>query len=93
MQHYQQALMFNRRHRSAHEHLGELYLVLAEPAKAEEQLAAEEAAQAQAPAPDVGPAPTPTPVLPGLASKDCKCSDFSRVGCYKRFRRSSSCPS
>jgi tetratricopeptide (TPR) repeat protein len=40
MQHYQQALMFNRRHRSAHEHLGELYLVLAEPAKAEEQLAA-----------------------------------------------------
>jgi tetratricopeptide (TPR) repeat protein len=40
MQHYQQALMFNRRHRSAHEHLGELYLVLGEPAKAEEQLAA-----------------------------------------------------
>jgi Flp pilus assembly protein TadD len=28
MQHYQQALVLNRRHRSAHEHLGELYLVL-----------------------------------------------------------------
>jgi len=28
-----------RRHRSAHEHLGELYLVLGEPAKAEQQLA------------------------------------------------------
>jgi tetratricopeptide (TPR) repeat protein len=40
MQHYQQALTFNRRHRSAHEHLGELYLVLGEPTKAEEQLAA-----------------------------------------------------
>jgi tetratricopeptide (TPR) repeat protein len=40
MQHYQQALVFNRRHRSAHEHLGELFLVLGEPAKAEEQLAA-----------------------------------------------------
>jgi tetratricopeptide (TPR) repeat protein len=39
MQHYQQALMFNRRHRSAHEHLGELYLALGEPAKAEQQLA------------------------------------------------------
>jgi Flp pilus assembly protein TadD len=39
MQYYQQALMFNRRHRSAHEHIGELYLVLGEPAKAEEQLA------------------------------------------------------
>ena len=31
--------MLNRRHRSAHEHLGELYLVLGEPAKAEQQLA------------------------------------------------------
>jgi tetratricopeptide (TPR) repeat protein len=40
MQHYQQALILNRRHRSAHEHLGELYLVLGEPAKAEEHLAA-----------------------------------------------------
>jgi len=40
MQHYQQALLLNRRHRSAHEHLGELYLVLGEPAKAEQQLAA-----------------------------------------------------
>ena len=39
MQHYQQALTFNRRHRGAHEHLGELYLALGEPAKAEEQLA------------------------------------------------------
>jgi tetratricopeptide (TPR) repeat protein len=39
MQHYQQALILNRRHRSAHEHLGELYLVLGEPAKAEQQLA------------------------------------------------------
>ena len=37
--HYQQALMLNPRHRSAHEHLGELYLVLGEPAKAEQQLA------------------------------------------------------
>jgi Flp pilus assembly protein TadD len=39
MQHYQQALTLNRRHRSAHEHLGELYLTLREPAKAEQQLA------------------------------------------------------
>jgi tetratricopeptide (TPR) repeat protein len=39
MQHYQQALLLNRRHRSAHEHLGELYLVLGEPTKAVEQLA------------------------------------------------------
>jgi tetratricopeptide (TPR) repeat protein len=39
MGHYQQALMFNPRHRGAHEHLGELYLALGEPAKAEEQLA------------------------------------------------------
>ena len=40
MGHYQQALMFNPRHRSAQEHLGELYLVLREPAKAKEHLAA-----------------------------------------------------
>lgn len=40
MGHYQQALMFNPRHRSAREHLGELYLALGEPVKAEEQLAA-----------------------------------------------------
>jgi len=40
MQHYQQALTFNRRHRGAHEHLGELYLALGEPGKAEDQLAA-----------------------------------------------------
>jgi tetratricopeptide (TPR) repeat protein len=40
MEHYQQALMLNRRHRSAREHLGELYLVLGEPNKAEEHLTA-----------------------------------------------------
>ena len=40
MQHYQQALTANRRHRGAHEHLGELYLALGEPTKAGEQLAA-----------------------------------------------------
>jgi tetratricopeptide (TPR) repeat protein len=38
--HYQQALMLNPRHRSAHEHLGEAYLVLGEAAKAEQLLAA-----------------------------------------------------
>jgi hypothetical protein len=37
--HYQQALALNPRHRSAHEHLGEAYLVLGEPAKAEQLLA------------------------------------------------------
>jgi tetratricopeptide (TPR) repeat protein len=37
---YQHALMLNRRHRSAHEHLGEAYLVLGESAKAEQLLAA-----------------------------------------------------
>ena len=40
MQYYQQALVLNRRHRSAHEHLGELYLVLGEPARAEQHLSA-----------------------------------------------------
>ena len=40
MGHYQQALIFSPRHRSAREHLGELYLSLGEPIKAEEQLAA-----------------------------------------------------
>ena len=40
MGHYQQALVLNPRHRSAREHLGELYLVLGEPNKAEEHLAA-----------------------------------------------------
>jgi tetratricopeptide (TPR) repeat protein len=40
MQHYQRALAFNRRHRGAHEHLGELYLALGEPTKAEDELAA-----------------------------------------------------
>jgi len=39
MQHYQQALVLNRRHRGAHEHLGELYLALGEPGQAEQQLA------------------------------------------------------
>jgi Flp pilus assembly protein TadD len=39
MQRYQQALVLNRRHRSAYEHIGELYLVLGELAKAEQQLA------------------------------------------------------
>jgi tetratricopeptide (TPR) repeat protein len=38
--HYQQALALNPRHRSAHEHLGEAYLVLGETAKAEQLLAA-----------------------------------------------------
>jgi len=37
--HYQQALALNPRHRSAHEHLGEVYLVLGEPATAEQHLA------------------------------------------------------
>ena len=38
--HYQHALVLNPRHRSAHEHLGEAYLVLRQPAKAEQLLAA-----------------------------------------------------
>jgi tetratricopeptide (TPR) repeat protein len=38
--HYQQALVLNPRHRGAHEHLGEAYLVLGETAKAEQRLAA-----------------------------------------------------
>lgn len=38
--HYQKALMLNARHRSAHEHLGEAYLVLGEPAKAQQLLEA-----------------------------------------------------
>src|SRR6266700_296837 len=37
---YQEALTLNPRHRSAHEHLGEAYLVLGEPATAEQHLAA-----------------------------------------------------
>jgi Flp pilus assembly protein TadD len=40
MGHYQQALALNPRHRSAHEHLGELFLVLGEPDKAREHLEA-----------------------------------------------------
>jgi tetratricopeptide (TPR) repeat protein len=40
MQYYQHALILNRRHRGAHEHLGELYLTLGEPAQAEQHLAA-----------------------------------------------------
>jgi tetratricopeptide (TPR) repeat protein len=38
--HYQQALTLNPRHRGAHAHLGEAYLVLGEPAKAEQLLVA-----------------------------------------------------
>ena len=38
--HYQKALMLNPRHRGAHEHLGEAFLVLGEAAKAEQLLAA-----------------------------------------------------
>jgi tetratricopeptide (TPR) repeat protein len=37
--HYQQALMINPRHRSAHEHMGEANLVLGEPAIAAQHLA------------------------------------------------------
>jgi len=40
MRHYQQALTLNPRHRSAHEHLGEAYLVRGDLIKAEEHLAA-----------------------------------------------------
>jgi len=40
MRHYQQALVLNPRHRSAHEHLGETYLMRGDLAKAEEQLTA-----------------------------------------------------
>jgi tetratricopeptide (TPR) repeat protein len=40
MGHYQRALEFNPRHRSAHEHLGELFLVLGEPDKAQQHLEA-----------------------------------------------------
>jgi tetratricopeptide (TPR) repeat protein len=40
IQHYQQALALNPRHRSAHEHLGEAYLVQGDLAKAKEHLAA-----------------------------------------------------
>jgi tetratricopeptide (TPR) repeat protein len=38
--HYQRALTLNPRHRSAHEHLGEAYLVLGEPDKAAQLLTA-----------------------------------------------------
>src|SRR5262245_55616051 len=38
MHHYQEAILLNRRHRSAHEHLGELYLVLGDPAKPDSNL-------------------------------------------------------
>jgi tetratricopeptide (TPR) repeat protein len=41
--HYRQALILNPRHRSAHEHLGEAYLVEGNLAQAEEHLAALEA--------------------------------------------------
>jgi Flp pilus assembly protein TadD len=40
MGHFHQALMFSPRHRGAREHLGDLYLMLGEPVKAEEQLVA-----------------------------------------------------
>jgi Flp pilus assembly protein TadD len=40
MQHYQQALTLNPRHRSAHEHLGEAYLAQGVLAKAKEHLTA-----------------------------------------------------
>jgi tetratricopeptide (TPR) repeat protein len=40
LEHYQLAVMLNPRQRSAHEHLGEAYLVLGELAKAEEHLTA-----------------------------------------------------
>ena len=40
MRHYQQALKLNPRHRSAHEHLGEAYLVKGDLDKAQQQLAA-----------------------------------------------------
>jgi tetratricopeptide (TPR) repeat protein len=40
MRHYQQALMLNPRHRSAHEHLGVAYLMQFDLTKAEEHLAA-----------------------------------------------------
>ncbi|SHK40871.1 TPR repeat-containing protein [Bradyrhizobium lablabi] len=40
MRHYQQALMLNPRQRSAHEHLGEAYMMQGNLAKAEEHLAA-----------------------------------------------------
>lgn len=38
MGYYQRALALNPRHRSAREHIGEAYLVLGEPARAEQQL-------------------------------------------------------
>jgi tetratricopeptide (TPR) repeat protein len=40
MRHYQQALILDPRHRSAHEHLGEAYLVQGDLTKAEEHLGA-----------------------------------------------------
>ena len=40
MRHYQQALRLNPRHRSAHEHLGEAYLVQGDLSKAKEHLTA-----------------------------------------------------
>jgi tetratricopeptide (TPR) repeat protein len=40
LRHYRQAATLNPRHRSAHEHLGEAYLILGNRAKAEEHLVA-----------------------------------------------------
>lgn len=39
IEHYQQALILNPRHRSAHEHLGEVHLALGDPVTAEQHLA------------------------------------------------------
>jgi tetratricopeptide (TPR) repeat protein len=39
MGHFQQALLLNPRHRGAHQHLGELFLALNEPAQAQQHLA------------------------------------------------------
>jgi DNA-binding SARP family transcriptional activator len=38
--HYQRALQLDPRHRGAHEYIGEAYLMVNDPAKAEEHLAA-----------------------------------------------------
>ena len=40
LKHYQRALQINPRHRGAHEYIGEAYLMMKNPAKAEEHLAA-----------------------------------------------------
>jgi tetratricopeptide (TPR) repeat protein len=40
LRHYEAALRLNPRHRGAHEYIGEAYLMVNDPAKAEEHLAA-----------------------------------------------------